>query len=327
MIEQIGQLIITGFEGREPSGEFLDFFREENLGGVILFEDNCTPHSLAEDTLRQVQSLARGTAFAAVDQEGGRVCRFRGVPVEYGAASDYGRANNISLYEEQFTRAAYYLSALGINLLLGPVADLDLKEDNTCLQGRTFGKSAAQVIPFIEKSIAVCKKSGLLSCLKHFPGLGDAHNDPHQKLATADYDFQTFINREGLAFLSGMESGADMVMTTHLLLPRIDSLPATQSEVIVRQILRGKLGFDGVVITDDILMLGAGDPKDAGDTALKAINSGHDIVLVGRNFAATRQIVSHLKEAYRTGKLGESKLRRSLNRISGVKSKIAQTVT
>ncbi len=326
MITKIGQLFITGYKGDEPSQEYLEFYQEENIGGVVLFEENCTPHSAAEKAIRLLYGISQKAPFIAVDQEGGRVCRFRGAPVEYAAASEYGKNNDLALFEEQFARAAYYLVSLGVNVLLGPVADLDLNHDNKVLKGRTFGKSPAQVSRFIESAVKIIRKTGMLSCLKHFPGLGAAHFDPHEKLSEASYDYQTFINREGIAFKAGIDTGADMVMTTHLLLPNIDKVPATQSEVVVRQILRGKLGFDGIVITDDLLMGGAGNPDNIGETALAAINAGHDILLIGQDWKACRKAVHYLRKALESGQLEEEKIKRSLGRISGIKSIIAMPV-
>jgi beta-N-acetylhexosaminidase len=326
MLERIGQLFVTGLDGPRPSKEFLEFYKAENLGGIVLFEENCTPHSLAEDTIRQIHRLSSVTPFVAVDQEGGRVCRFKGAPMEYGAAAKYGSENNMELFEEQFSRTAYLLGSLGVNLLLGPVADLTLNENNECLKDRTFSSSASRVIPFIEKSIDICRKAGLLSCLKHFPGLGAARDDPHIKMSVADFDYQTFLNREGIPFKAGIDNDVDMIMTTHLLLPKLDSKPATVSEVVVNQLLRNKLGFYGIVITDDLLMKGANELGSVEERALEAFLAGHDLLLFGQDFSAVRKTISYFKEAVKDGRLNENRLSDSLDRISGIKSKIALPV-
>jgi beta-N-acetylhexosaminidase len=207
------------------------------------------------------------------------------------------------------------------------VADLALNENNSCLEGRMFGKTASHVIPFIEKSVMVCKKAGLLSCLKHFPGLGAATEDPHIEMAVADYDLQTFLNREALTFKAGIDAGADMVMTTHIILPKIDDKPATTSDIIVKQFLRKKLEFDGIVITDDLLMKGSRRLGGYGPKSLAAFAAGHDILLFGKNYKAASEAVDHFKKEYRRGLIDDKRLRNSLNRISGIKSKLALPVT
>ncbi|MCX6826612.1 MAG: hypothetical protein NTV06_05015 [candidate division Zixibacteria bacterium] len=327
MLKKLGQLFIIGLDGVSPSDEFLEFCSTENIGGVILFEENCEPHSLAEKSIKKIMAVTGAIPFIGVDQEGGRVCRFRGAPAEILAPSEYGLRNDTEEFAEHFTRSAYYLYSLGINLIFGPVTDLALNNNNKCLEGRTFGKNPAKVIPFIDKAIRISNKIGLLSCLKHFPGFGAATVDPHQQVATADYDYQTFINREALTFKAGISAGADMVMTTHLILTSIDDQPATVSEKIVKKLLRNTLGFDGIVITDDLFMKGADNLGDYGERALQAFNAGHDMLLFGRDFMAVKNVIEYFKEAYRKGHIDNSRLEASLDRISGVKSKLTVPAT
>lgn len=322
MINKIGQLFIVGFKGLDPSDDFMRFFAKERLGGVIFFEDNANPHYHAEKNIKRFISESDCIPFFAVDQEGGRVCRFRGAPAEFDAPSKYAETNNLELYAEHFGRAAYYLQSLGINLLLAPVVDLNLDSSNPCLKGRTFGKNPARSIPFIERTIKIARNFSLLTCAKHFPGLGAAVIDPHHELARADYDFQTFLNREGIAFRAAIEAGCDMVMTTHLILPRIDKEPATVSKAVVDNMLRGTLKFDGIAVTDDLLMEGARIMGDYGERALKAFNAGHDILLFGQNFRVAHEVLTYFKKAYKNGRLSEERLTNSLEGISGVKSKL-----
>ncbi len=327
MIERLGQLFFTGFDTEKPSDEFLDFVGQEAIGGVILFEPNCNPHSLAEESIKKIQAVSTMTPFIGVDQEGGRVCRFRGVPAEFEAPSEYGRKGNLELFAEHYERAVYYLNSLGVNLLFGPVADLNLNKANICIEGRTFGRNPAKVIPFIEKAVRLAGRAGIISCLKHFPGFGAAINDPHKKMAVAEYDFQTFINREALTFKAGIAGGVDMIMTTHLILSAFDDHPVTISESIIRKLLRETLDFDGIAITDDLLMGGAEDLGSIGERALKAFQAGHDMLLFGRDFRAAREAMKYFKEAYRNGLIDKSRIGVSLDRISGIKSKLIIPVT
>jgi len=326
MIDRIGQLFITGFKGASPSENFLRKFASENMGGIILFSEHCNPHKLAEESISKINAVSKEIPFIAVDQEGGRVCRFGGAPAEFDSPSIFGRKNNISLYNEQLSRAAYYIRSLGVNLLLAPVADLGLEKNNKCLKDRTFGSTPARVMPFVESSVRTIHKAGLLSCLKHFPGLGAAVDDPHLKLPTADYDLQIFLNRESLTFKAGIDAGADMVMTTHLLLPNLDTLMATESQVIVDLLLREKLNFDGIAITDDLLMKGADDLGNYGERALRAFKAGHDILLFGRNHRAAFEAVSYFKDEYKKGNIDDERLSVSLDRISGIKSKLTASM-
>lgn len=313
---------MIGYKGIDPSDEFMSFFCREQIGGVIFFEDNANPHHHAEKNIKKFVSESDCVPFFAVDQEGGRVCRFRGAPAEFESPSKYADSNDLELYAEQFGRAADHLQSLGLNLLLAPVADLNLDDRNPCLKGRTFGKSPARAIPFIERTIRIAHNFSLLTCAKHFPGLGASVIDPHQELARADYDFQTFINREGITFQAAIEAGCDMIMTTHLILPQLDKDPATISRAVVDNMLRGTLKFDGIAITDDLLMEGARVMGDYGERALKAFNAGHDILLFGQNFRVAEEVLEYFKKAFKNGRLSEERLTNSLERISGTKSKL-----
>ena len=322
MINHVGQLFLIGFEDEKPTGEFLDFIASESIGGVILFEKNCSSHKIAEENIKKITAACDNIPFIAIDQEGGRVCRLKGVPAEYGAAEDYGSRNDLGLFREQFGRAAYYLHSLGINLLLGPVADLGLNKNNRCLRGRTFGDNPARVIPFVEMAVRLAARAGLLTCLKHFPGLGAAVEDPHEKLAKSDFDMQTFLNREALTFNAGIKAGADLVMTTHLRLPQFDSRPATGSETIINLLLRENLNFDGIAITDDLLMEGAVELGDHGERAVQAFAAGHDILLFGADWRTAKTAVESIKKACLDGRINETRIITSLDRISGIKSKL-----
>jgi beta-N-acetylhexosaminidase len=322
MMNQIGQLFMTGFDGRMPPDDFLDFFSRENIGGLLLFEDNCNPHSQAEEIIQDIVGRASTIPFFAVDQEGGRVCRFKGAPAEFASAEEFGRTKNVTDYEEAITRAAYYLQSLGVNLILGPVADLNLNDRNICLETRTFGRSPAKVMAFIEAGVRACHRAGLLTCVKHFPGLGAAAVDPHQAVATANYNMQSFLNRESLTFKAGIDAGTDMIMTTHLIVPDFDWKPATESEQIVDILLREKLDYDGIVITDDLLMKGTSALGSYGERALRAFKAGHDILLFGKNYLAAKEALDYFKKAYKDGLISDERLEITLDRINGLKSKI-----
>ncbi len=327
MLNKIGQLFITGFDTPEPSKEFLDFFAGENIGGLILFENNCNPHNMAEKSIRDIIAASSDSLpLVGVDQEGGRVCRFRGAPAEYGSPSEYSRKKDLELFKEQFSRAAYYIHSLGVNLLFGPVADIRLDANNDCLKRRTFGKSAASIIPFVEASVKICRKVGLLSCLKHFPGFGAAQNDPHKQIALADYDYQTFLNREAVTFLAGIEAGADMVMSTHMIISKLDKHLATESNIIIEQLLRDKLKFDGIIITDDLLMNGAESLGNYGERAVKAFEAGHDLLLFGKNYRAAQDAIAYFKAEFQRGNIKEDRMIASLDRISGIKSRLTTLV-
>lgn len=327
IIKQIGQLFIVGFRGETPPRAFLDFIKERQIGGVILFEDNCSTHQKAEENIQRIRSRYTATVpFIAIDQEGGRVCRLKGAPAEYRAASDYGRKNELEHFQEDYTRAAVFMESLGINLNLAPICDIFLNPNNQCLQGRCFGKSAETVVPFVEQSVRISKRSGLLSCLKHFPGLGAALIDPHKQTSIADYDELIWDQRERIPFAAGVQNGADMVMTTHIRLPSIDGQIATGSRRIVSTMIRQRLSFDGPVITDDLTMSGASPLGHIGERAVSAFNAGHDILLFGQDFEAAAEAYAYFLETVQGNEIPHQRVELSLGRIAGIKFKLDRAV-
>ncbi len=327
IIKQIGQLFIIGFPGETPSTVFLDFIRKRQIGGIILFEDNCATHQKAKENIQMLKSqYDLAVPFIAIDQEGGRVCRLKGAPVEYRSASDYGQNNELEHFQEDYTRAAVFMESLGINLNLAPVCDLFLNPKNHCLHTRCFGKSAEAVTPFVEQSVRISQKSGLLSCLKHFPGLGVVSTDPHHQPATAGYDVLIWEQRERIPFAAGVQSGADMVMTTHVHVPKYDESIATGSRRIVSTMIRQRLSFDGPIVTDDLTMSGAASLGDIGERTVAAFEAGHDILLFGQNFEAAAQAYDRLLNAIQRGEISLQRVRLSLERIAGLKFKLDSPV-
>jgi len=327
LTKRLGQLFIVGFPGAEPPRPFLNVLAEEQIGGVILFEENCPTHGAAHDNIRLIREQFRGNApFIAVDQEGGRVSRLRGAPAEFQAAAVYGRDNALDRFKEDYRRSVVFMESLGINLNLAPVCDLYTDAGNTCLDERCFGSTPPEVIPFVETAVRVARSGGLLSCLKHFPGLGSAKNDPHDKTSVIEYDELLWEQRERRVFAAGVVQGADIIMTTHVFLKGLDSRIATGSSIVVRDMLRGRLAFDGPVITDDLTMAGADVLGDIGPRTVAAFNAGHDLLLYGRDWEQAMRAYDYFVDACRCGDVKEERVHAALGRVSGVKFKLDSSV-
>ncbi len=327
ILDQIGQLFIIGFHGKEPPLAFLEFLKENNIGGVILFEENCPSHQKAKDNIREIQAQYNSsTPFIAIDQEGGRVSRLRGAPAEFKGAYEYGKSGKIEQFCEEYSRAVLFMDSIGINLNLAPVCDILLNKENKCTEGRCFGETPDIVKVFVEAAVRTSKKTRMLSCLKHFPGLGASAIDPHLETATADYDLETWQYREKIPFVTGVSFEADMIMTTHLHLPNIDDTIVTGSKKIISEMLRQHLSFDGPVITDDLTMSGAESLGELGPRTITAFEAGHDILLFGADFDKFKIAYKFFCEAVKRGDVDENRIKKALNRIGGLKFKLDRTM-
>lgn len=325
--DNIGRLFIIGYKGERVPDSFLDLVRKRRLGGVILFEDNCRSYQSVSKSISAIKrQYTDSPPLIAIDQEGGRVSRFRGAPAEIKAPAEYGRFMAIESYGEDYSRALVYMESVGINLNLAPVADLSLNPANSCLDGRCFGAEPTDVIPFVQMSIRLARRHGLLSCVKHFPGLGAASVDPHHAVATADYDLNTWSGREMRPFEAAVTSGVGLIMTTHLMLPAIDDTIVTGSTRIIDQLLRGMLAFEGPVITDDLCMEGAGELGDIGERTIKAFLAGHDLLLFGQDTTRAVEAMDAFAAAVERGDIPAERLRRSLERIASIKCLLGNKV-
>jgi beta-N-acetylhexosaminidase len=319
--DSIGQLFVCSYRGERPPESFLSFLKKEQIGGVILFADNCPTHEIARENIRVIQEQYTDTIpFIAIDQEGGRVCRLKGAPAEFAAAEEYATRLGLDAFRQDYSRAAMYMESLGINLNLAPVCDLFIDPKNTCMSSRCYGSDPQKAAAFVKASVEVAHHYGLLSCCKHFPGLGDASIDPHVGASKASYTQETFYSREQIPFQAGIDAGVDMVMTTHLQVKSFDSTIITGSRKVVTNLLREQMGFDGVIITDDLTMGGAAPLGTIGQRAIAALNAGHDIVLFGQDFEAAKEAYQAVCEAVRNGTVPMERIDSALRSISGLKS-------
>jgi beta-N-acetylhexosaminidase len=324
----LGQLFMVGFPGAEPPAPFLQFLAEDAIGGVILFEENCPSHQQTRQNIERLRQASRSPhLLVAIDQEGGRVSRLRGAPAEFRSAGDYAREKNgLEHFKEEYRRSAVYMESLGINLNLAPVADIYLNNKNSVLRGRCFGSTAEEVTSFVRAAVDISAHSGLLSCLKHFPGLGSAELDPHVATPHVVFNEIVWSMREMAPFAAGIEAGADLVMTTHVVLEPLDRTIVTGSSRIINELLRSRAAFDGPVITDDLLMEGAAVLGNVGERAVKAFLAGHDILLFGRDYEAAMSAHDDFEEAYHRGEISPVLVATALDRVAGMKYKLRRTV-
>ncbi len=316
--EKIGQLIITGIDKKILSDEEELMINSKQVGGVIFLGHNVkNSDQLLE--LRKSIPNTRVPLFFAIDQEGGRVQR---LPLD---KSDFPSASKIGLDPEgargHGEKIGHALVKYGMNLNFAPVLDIYSNPYNKVIGNRAFGSS-----PEIVSSVGLDIMQGIqsqkvIAAVKHFPGHGDTIVDSHVGLPVVEHDLERLLNFEWIPFKNAIDNGADMVMTAHILLPELDSeRPATLSKTIITDHLRGNLGFNGVVITDDLVM-GAISKKYPYEFAvLAAVQAGVDILLISNNDYVD-EIQHALYRAVQNGELSEERLDASLQRILHLKYK------
>jgi beta-N-acetylhexosaminidase len=303
---QIGQLLIAGFNGHQIPPELRSLAREFGLGGVILFARNIAePEQVAEVAFDAARLLPDLPAWVSVDQEGGRVARLKAPFTEWPPMATLGRSGDVTL-AERFARAlAAELKAVGISLDFAPVLDVHTNPANPIIGDRAFGTDAEAVA---RRALAFARgldAAGVIACGKHFPGHGDTATDSHLELPRIDHGWDRLERVELLPFRRAAAAGMPMIMTAHVVFAALDpDHPATLSPEVVTGLLRGRLGYRGVVVSDDLDMQAIAGHLGAGAAAVAAIRAGCDVVLACKDEAHQAEAEAALiREAESDGEL------------------------
>ena len=325
--EKVGQLIMVGFEGTHANETIETHIRERFVGGVVLFSRNIeSPQQTAELT-NELQRLAGATArqiplFIGIDQEGGWVIRLREGATVLPGNMALGATDSTELAERAGEVTALELAAVGVNLNFAPVMDVNNNPDNPVIDRRSFGGSPELVSRLGVPYIRGLQRNGVLATAKHFPGHGDTTVDSHFDLPTVNHDRERIHALELPPFRAAIDADVAAIMTAHIVYPTFDpDRPATLSPTILTDLLRKQLGFDGLLITDDMEMKAIDDRYRSGEAAVMAVEAGADIVMVLWTPAKQLEVFDALLSAVKSGRISEARLDQSVKRI--LKSKEA----
>ena len=275
------RVLLPSFAGTTVPADVLRLL-EEGLGGLCLFGSNTAdgPDAVAAYTA-DVRSVSPG-AVIAVDEEGGDVTRLHvpdGSPVLGPLA--LGAADDLALTRAVGRAIGLELAAVGITLDLGPVADVNSNADNPVIGTRSFGSSASEAAAHVAAWTVGLQSAGVAACAKHFPGHGDTAEDSHLALPVLNVDMSMLAARELVPFVAAIEAGTAAVMTSHVVVPALDpALPATLSAPILG-LLRDRLGFRGVIVSDALDMAGASAARGIPEAAVLSIAAGADLLCIG----------------------------------------------
>ncbi len=293
--EMVGQMLMVGFHGTaiNESNPIVRDIKDYHLGGVVLFEYNVITEDDDAHDKNRLQKLTADLKkhssyplFVAVDMEGGKVARLNKKAgfEDFPSHLRLGTVNDTLFTMQTGAKIGKILKENGINLNFAPVVDLNINPDNPAIGkwGRSFSADPETVYSHSRSFITGMNKSGIISCIKHFPGHGSAFNDSHLGLTDIT---DTWKNDELTPYNKLIADGlVNMVMTGHLFNSNLDpDYPATLSHTMLTSILRYGLGFKGVIISDDFNMKAINDHYSLEETILLAINAGVDILLYGNN--------------------------------------------
>jgi beta-N-acetylhexosaminidase len=324
--EKVGQLLMVGFGGTSVTPHIERWLVDRRIGGVALFSRNIVDVEQTARFTRELQQLTEGhiPVFIALDQEGGNVVRVKEGAMVLPGNMALGATRSPTLAYVAGQSLAIDLRLLGFNMNLAPVLDVNSNPKNPVIGIRSYGERPDLVAELGSWYVRGQQEMGVVAVAKHFPGHGDTHSDSHFAMPAIDADLARLDTVELWPFRRAMQAGLDAVMTAHIALPQLaeePNLPATLSRTILTDVLRKRLGFNGVVVTDGLEMQGIVERYGSGRAAVMAVLAGADMPMILWTRKKKEEVYRALLKAVRTGEISRQRLDRSVRRILTVKAR------
>jgi beta-N-acetylhexosaminidase len=322
--EKIGQMISCRFSGHfynleSPTIQRLESLIDENkIGGLIIFGGEAFESAYLINKLQERSNIP---LLIAADLERGLGNQIDGATL-FPPLMSMGAAGSEELAYSMGQVTAEEARAVGIHITYAPVVDVNINPLNPIINTRSIGEDPEQVSRLAAAFIRGCQENGLIATAKHFPGHGDTGVDSHTELPIIDKDIERLNQVELVPFKKAIEAGVQAVMTAHIQIPALDpkpDLPATLSPVIITELLREKLGFNGLIVTDAMDMGGVTTLYSPKEAAIKAVRAGVDCLLLPPE---TEKVIESLVEEVRSGRISESRIDVSVRRILRAKARL-----
>lgn len=325
--QKIGQMIMAGFPSDKLDKHAIELIEGYNIGNIILFARNIKDKeglaSLNRDIQKRMIKKTGIPAFISIDQEGGMVTRiYKGAAFLPGnMAFAAAGVHDATLKEGQISGEE--LRALGININLAPVVDVNNNSRNPVIGVRSYGDKPEKVAKMAGKYIEGLQSRGVIATAKHFPGHGDTSMDSHLDLPSVPHGMDRLLEVELYPFREAIRYGVDAIMTAHILFPAIEDekLPATLSYKVITGLLRNTMDFKGLVMTDCMEMKAIASYFGTVKAAVMAVKAGADLVCLSHSLDLQIGGFTALKEAVEKGEIPESRINESVSRILKMKEK------
>lgn len=330
LLQQLGQLVMVGFDGFVPNAHIEELIREQRIGGVILFRRNVESPAQVAALCRRLQAINAEVSdlplLIAIDQEGGMVMRIEDGVTPLPSAMAYAKGGTVADCEALHRFGAAELREMGININFAPSLDINNNVKNPVIGVRAFGEDAATVTNYGLAAIRGIQAAGVAATAKHFPGHGDTAMDSHYSLPVVAHDAARLHSVELAPFKAAIAAGVDAIMTAHVVFPAYEpdpNTPATLSHGVLTGLLREEMGFEGVVFTDCLEMAAIARGVGVVKGALQSLLAGADMVLISHTFAHQRDAVLALQTQLASGALPVARVEASLARIARLKQTLA----
>ena len=322
--EKIGQMVLSGFNGTDFNGELDTLINDLKVGGVILFSRNIEDSKQLKKLNLDIEEANKNIpVFISIDEEGGRVNRLAKNIKTFESAKSIGDKGDIKYAYENGKEIGKTLKEYKINMNFAPVLDIYSNSKNTVIGDRAFGNNEKIVETMGIATMQGLKDEDVIPVIKHFPGHGDTEVDSHIGLPVVEKSIDQLYDFEFVPFKKSIESGADAVMVSHILMKQIDDKnPATLSYNLITGILRNDMKFSNVIITDDMCMKAITNRLSVEEASIKSIKAGSDIILIGSDIGKTNSVIEKIKLAVERNEISEKRIDESVYRILKLKEKL-----
>lgn len=329
--ELVGQLFMVGFEGTRFNSDLSYFLKKLHVGGVILFKRNVRdPFQLAALTRAMQEKALEGSdlpLFISIDQEGGPVTRLGPPFTQFESQSAMASSEDPEAMIGHFARTqAQELKCVGINMDLTPVLDINNRGPEGLMAARSYGSDPYLVARLGAVCIRELQQAGIMACAKHFPGLGDTELDSHQDLPIQFKDKKELERMELIPFREVIKIPTGAVMISHVQYPAYDlKHPASLSNPIITGLLRRELGYEGLVLSDDLEMGAIGNHYEFEEALFLAFSAGTDCLLICHDPEKIERGYSYLLKQLKRGAVSEELFMKSLQRVLALKQHYLQS--
>ena len=317
--EKLGQMVMIGIQGTKVDDDSLYMLNQYHMGGVILFDRNMeSPEQVKQLTSDlQAQSNEKVPLFIGIDEEGGDVVRMAEKLTPPPSQKEIGATGDIEQAKTWAIKTAKSLKDIGINVNFAPVADVGSNDK------RSYSTDANTVIDFVRAATKGYQQENIIYSLKHFPGIGKGKVDSHIDSSSIDVVKEVLMTEDILPFKTIIDESDPndyFILVSHLKYPALDEeYPASLSSKIMTDLLRNKLGYKGIIITDDMEMGAVANHNDFRSIGVKAIKAGADIVLVCHEYQHQQEVYLGLLDAVNSGEISQERIDESVKRIIKVK--------
>lgn len=331
--EKVGQMFMLAFAGDQIDAARI-LMEEHLVGGAYIGDENVPSAAAAVQLSNTLQSFARNTRLGiplllGVDQEGAWSVMTQDSAMGPGNMA-IGAANDLQLAYDMYSVIAREIAAVGLNTVLAPVADCNSNPRNSIIEMRSFGESPELVAAMTRAAVRGLQENGAVATVKHFPGHGDTRMDSHRGLPTVDRSRDDLFRIDLHPFVEAIKAGAKTVMTAHIIFSALDAeRPATLSPIILGDVLRGQLGFDGVIVSDSMNMRSLRRNYDSIDAAILAFNAGVDLMMLAEEhydhdvasyLENQRALIRAIIAAVEDGRISRTRVDNAVQRILRLKT-------